>query len=176
MKNLFSHFLYMSKDTYLNCCRGIFWMLWILKNSCTRLGLTWSDSIDLNIKPKKNLKFISSHLLVLIIALFISVHKSFFHLLVLSHRNFCHPPYIPYGRLVPFLAHQFSRLVSPREWISFCKRECSFELSPLVESCVYPRPSQSWACGELGLFGLCHQITLAPCLELGILQPMFATH
>jgi hypothetical protein len=37
---------------------------------------------------------------------------------------------------------QSSRLISPQAWISLCKGECPFKLSPLTKSCVYPRLPQ----------------------------------
>ncbi len=55
LKDLFSHFLYKLRDTTsLNCCKRILPMFWILKKSCTRLGLTWSNSTNLHITQKQN--------------------------------------------------------------------------------------------------------------------------
>ncbi len=34
--------------TFLNCCKGIVPILWILKKSCTKDGITWSNSIELH--------------------------------------------------------------------------------------------------------------------------------
>jgi hypothetical protein len=52
---LFSHFLYRLGDTTsLNYWNFFLPMFWILKKSCTRLGLTWSNSTDLLIKQKQN--------------------------------------------------------------------------------------------------------------------------
>jgi hypothetical protein len=50
-RDLFLHFLYKSEvKTTLDYWKGFFPIFWISKNSCTRLSLTWSYSINMHIK------------------------------------------------------------------------------------------------------------------------------
>ncbi len=51
--NLLSHFLYASVGkTSLNCFKGMIPIPWMWKNSCIRLGSTWSNSTPLHINSK----------------------------------------------------------------------------------------------------------------------------